>query len=204
MGHAEYDPGFAERCPWNAGRLQRRQCRGAEQARELQQRQRLHVPAVTITRTPRDAPTGNFDIGDEKATDYAAYAQGDYHFTDRRTGTLGGRYTIENRDFSYHGVWGGGTARHSRPAPAAIRRSRISAIPATRPGTPSRRNTVSPTSSRRIFSAMAASGRRSSAARRCSACAASLGGAATKRLAQNNRSFWCSFFQKAAKTPPFL
>ena len=46
-------------------------------------------------------------IGDEKTTDYAAYAQGDYHFTDRLTGTLGGRYTIENRDFSYHGVWVG-------------------------------------------------------------------------------------------------
>jgi iron complex outermembrane receptor protein len=44
-------------------------------------------------------------IGDTKTTDYAAYTQGDYHFTDKLTGTLGGRYTIENRDFTFQGVY---------------------------------------------------------------------------------------------------
>jgi len=44
-------------------------------------------------------------IGDTKTTDYAAYAQANYHFTDKLTGTLGGRYTIENRDFTYQGVY---------------------------------------------------------------------------------------------------
>jgi iron complex outermembrane recepter protein len=44
-------------------------------------------------------------IGDTKTTDYAAYAQGDYHFTDKLTGTLGGRYTIENRGFRFNGVY---------------------------------------------------------------------------------------------------
>ncbi len=44
-------------------------------------------------------------IGDTKTTDYAVYTQGDYHFTDKLTGTLGGRYTIENRDFTFQGVY---------------------------------------------------------------------------------------------------
>ena len=44
-------------------------------------------------------------IGDTKTTDYAAYAQGDYHFTDKLTGTLGGRYTIENRGFHFQGIY---------------------------------------------------------------------------------------------------
>jgi len=44
-------------------------------------------------------------IGDTKTNDYAAYAQGDYHFTDKLTGTLGGRYTIENRGFTFHGIF---------------------------------------------------------------------------------------------------
>lgn len=44
-------------------------------------------------------------IGDTKTTDYAAYTQVDYHFTDQLTGTLGGRYTIENRGFRFHGVF---------------------------------------------------------------------------------------------------
>jgi iron complex outermembrane receptor protein len=44
-------------------------------------------------------------IGDTKTTDYAAYAQGDYHFTDKLTGTIGGRYTIENRGFTFQGVY---------------------------------------------------------------------------------------------------
>lgn len=44
-------------------------------------------------------------IGDTKTTDYAAYAQGDYHLTDKLTATLGGRYTIENRGFRFNGVF---------------------------------------------------------------------------------------------------
>jgi len=44
-------------------------------------------------------------IADTKTTDYAAYAQGDYHFTDKLIGTLGGRYTIENRGFQFDGVY---------------------------------------------------------------------------------------------------
>lgn len=43
-------------------------------------------------------------IADTKTTNYAAYAQADYHFTDKLTGTLGGRYTIENRGFRFNGV----------------------------------------------------------------------------------------------------
>lgn len=44
-------------------------------------------------------------IADTKTTDYAAYAQGDYHLTDKLTATLGGRYTIENRGFQFQGVY---------------------------------------------------------------------------------------------------
>jgi iron complex outermembrane receptor protein len=44
-------------------------------------------------------------IGDTKTENYAAYAQGDYHITDRLTFTLGGRYTLEHRDFNFRGVY---------------------------------------------------------------------------------------------------
>jgi iron complex outermembrane recepter protein len=44
-------------------------------------------------------------IGDTKTYNYALYAQGDYHFTSRLTGTLGVRYTIETRDFTFRGVY---------------------------------------------------------------------------------------------------
>jgi iron complex outermembrane receptor protein len=44
-------------------------------------------------------------IGDTKTTDYAAYTQADYHFTDKLIGTLGGRYTIENRGFTFQGIY---------------------------------------------------------------------------------------------------
>lgn len=44
-------------------------------------------------------------IGDTKTTNYAAYAQGNYHFDDRLTATLGGRYTIEHRDFDFAGIY---------------------------------------------------------------------------------------------------
>jgi iron complex outermembrane receptor protein len=58
--------------------------------------------------SPSGAGTPAFpedQIGDTKTTDYAAYAQADYHFTDKLTGTLGGRYTIENRGFQFHGIF---------------------------------------------------------------------------------------------------
>ncbi len=58
--------------------------------------------------SPTGAGTPAFpedQIGDTKTTDYAAYAQGDYHFTDKLIGTLGGRYTIENRGFNFQGVY---------------------------------------------------------------------------------------------------
>jgi iron complex outermembrane receptor protein len=44
-------------------------------------------------------------IGDTKTTNYAAYAQGDYHLTDKLIATLGLRYTIENRVFNFQGVY---------------------------------------------------------------------------------------------------
>ncbi len=44
-------------------------------------------------------------IGDTKTKDYAAYAQGNYHLTDKLTLTLGGRYTQEHRDFTFHGIY---------------------------------------------------------------------------------------------------
>jgi len=44
-------------------------------------------------------------IGDTDTTNYAVYAQADYHFTDKLTGTLGGRYTIEHRSFAFQGVY---------------------------------------------------------------------------------------------------
>jgi iron complex outermembrane receptor protein len=44
-------------------------------------------------------------IADTKTTDYAAYAQGNYDFTDKLIGTIGGRYTIENRGFLFQGVY---------------------------------------------------------------------------------------------------
>ncbi len=44
-------------------------------------------------------------IGDTKTYNYAAYVQGNYHLTDQLTVTLGGRYTIETRDFAFQGVF---------------------------------------------------------------------------------------------------
>jgi len=44
-------------------------------------------------------------IGDTDTTNYALYAQADYHFTDKLIGTLGGRYTIEHRSFAFEGVY---------------------------------------------------------------------------------------------------
>ena len=43
-------------------------------------------------------------IGDTKTTTGAIYAQGNYHFTQRLTGTLGLRHTIEHRRFAFEGV----------------------------------------------------------------------------------------------------
>ena len=51
------------------------------------------------------APAYPFDqIADTQTTSGAVYSQGDYHFTERLTGTLGLRYTIEHRRFTFHGV----------------------------------------------------------------------------------------------------
>jgi len=60
------------------------------------------VSPTAATPTP-SAPEDQ--IGDTKTTDYAAYAQADYHLTDQLIATLGGRYTIENRGFRFHGVF---------------------------------------------------------------------------------------------------
>jgi iron complex outermembrane recepter protein len=50
-------------------------------------------------------PAYPFDqIGDTKTTSGAVYAQGDYHFTEKLTGTLGLRYTAEHRRFAFEGV----------------------------------------------------------------------------------------------------
>jgi len=58
--------------------------------------------------SPAGAGTPAFpedQIADTKTTDYAAYAQGNYNFTDKLIGTIGGRYTIENRGFLFQGVY---------------------------------------------------------------------------------------------------
>lgn len=44
-------------------------------------------------------------IGDTKTWNYAVYVQGNYHITDSLTATLGARYTIETRDFTFQGVY---------------------------------------------------------------------------------------------------
>lgn len=44
-------------------------------------------------------------IGDTKTWNYALYAQGDYHVTDKLIATLGARYTIETRRFHFQGVF---------------------------------------------------------------------------------------------------
>ncbi len=58
--------------------------------------------------SPAGAGTPAFpedQIADTKTTDYAAYAQANYDFTDKLIGTIGGRYTIENRGFLFQGVY---------------------------------------------------------------------------------------------------
>jgi iron complex outermembrane receptor protein len=68
-------------------------------------------------------PAAPFDqIGDTQTTTGALYAQGDYHFTDRLTGTLGLRYTIEHRRFAFDGVvddFSGNPLPPTNPAVAA-------------------------------------------------------------------------------------
>ena len=44
-------------------------------------------------------------IGDTDTTNYAVYAQANYHFTDKLIGTIGGRYTIEHRSFEFQGLY---------------------------------------------------------------------------------------------------
>jgi len=58
-------------------------------------------------------------IGDTKTYNYAAYIQGDYHFTDKLIGTLGARYTIESRDFHFAGVYDTLTGVPLTPTPGA-------------------------------------------------------------------------------------
>jgi len=69
------------------------------------------------------APAFPFDqIGDTQTTTGAIYAQGDYHVTDRFTGTLGLRYTIEHRRFAFDGVeddFDGNPLPAANPATAA-------------------------------------------------------------------------------------
>jgi iron complex outermembrane receptor protein len=51
-------------------------------------------------------PVNPFDqIGDTKTYNYAAYFQGNYHVTSALTLTLGGRYTLEHRDFNFQGLY---------------------------------------------------------------------------------------------------
>ena len=60
------------------------------------------VSPVAATPTPAYPED---QIGDTKTYNYAAYVQGNYHFTDQLIGTLGARYTIESRDFHFAGVY---------------------------------------------------------------------------------------------------
>jgi iron complex outermembrane receptor protein len=76
---------------------------------------------VGYTVSPTGAGTPAYpedQIGDTKTTDYAAYAQGDYHLTDKLTATLGGRYTIENRGFRFQGIFDNYSAADIIPDPA--------------------------------------------------------------------------------------
>jgi iron complex outermembrane recepter protein len=58
-----------------------------------------------VSPTGAGNPAYPFDqIGDTKTSTGALYAQGDYHLTERLTATLGMRYTIEHRRFSFAGV----------------------------------------------------------------------------------------------------
>jgi iron complex outermembrane receptor protein len=57
------------------------------------------VAATALPAYPED------QIGDTKTYNYAVYAQGDYRPTDQLTLTLGGRYTLEHRDFTFRGVY---------------------------------------------------------------------------------------------------
>ena len=59
-------------------------------------------------------------IGDTKTYNYALYAQGNYHFTDKLTGTLGLRYTIENRNFRFQGVYDDFTGAPITPVAGAL------------------------------------------------------------------------------------
>jgi iron complex outermembrane recepter protein len=68
-------------------------------------------------------PAYPFDqVGDTQTTSGAAYAQGDYHITDRFTATLGLRYTVEHRRFAFEGIddtFAGITLPLTNPATAA-------------------------------------------------------------------------------------
>jgi iron complex outermembrane receptor protein len=58
-------------------------------------------------------------IGDTKTFNYAAYVQGNYHFSDKLIGTLGARYTIESRDFRFQGIYDDFSGKAITPVPGA-------------------------------------------------------------------------------------
>jgi len=60
------------------------------------------VSPVAATATPA---LPEDQIGDTKTFNYAAYVQGDYHITGKLIATLGARYTVEARDFKFHGLY---------------------------------------------------------------------------------------------------
>jgi iron complex outermembrane receptor protein len=56
-------------------------------------------------------------IGDTRTSNYAVYAQGDYHLTDAFILTLGGRYTLEHRNFTFQGVYDDFSGKPISPTP---------------------------------------------------------------------------------------
>lgn len=64
---------------------------------------RIGYVVSPVAATP--APAFPFDqIGRTKSTNYAAFAQGNYHLADGLIVTLGGRYTIVHRSFGFQGI----------------------------------------------------------------------------------------------------
>ena len=57
---------------------------------------------------------GGTNFVEQDTTAYAAYAQGNYKFTDKLTLTLGGRYSYENKDFSVRSVKANGTPNYNK------------------------------------------------------------------------------------------
>lgn len=57
---------------------------------------------------------GGTNFVEQDTSAYAAYAQGNYKFTDKLTLTLGGRYSYENKDFSVRSVKANGDPNYSK------------------------------------------------------------------------------------------